>query len=386
MSIQPRLSTRPGRYGDGGGLSLLVSKTGRGYWQMRITIRGAAENETIGPADEMSLEEARERAEEIRRGARKGHNPVAEQRAARMRAVTFSDSFGEYFEVKAPQFTSQRHAKVWRRSIEQHVVPHIGEPPVDAITASEIIRLLVPVSRSNPLLATRLLQRMEAVFKSATLHGHRKLASPTIGVSDHLGLRNKPQVTHFRALPYQDVPRLMLKLREGRDVEHFCLRFILLTLVRSKEARETPWREITPGSTTWSVPGSDPITGRRRMKMGRPWDFPLSTAALELLDELRAAKISDEWLFPGQRSGRPLDPNRLTLTLKRIGLHDATVVHGLQSTVKTWCQGAGVPDEVSEAMLAHADGNRVRSAYLRTTFLEERRPVLEAWAHFCTGA
>ena len=43
-------------------------------------------------------------------------------------------------------------------------------------------------------------------------------------------------------------------------------------------------------------------------------------------------------------------------------------------------------DEVSEAALAHSDRKRIRAAYRRTQFLDERRAVMERWAHFvCSG-
>jgi len=70
--------------------------------------------------------------------------------------------------------------------------------------------------------------------------------------------------------------------------------------------------------------------------------------------------------------------------LGRMGYRDRTTVHGLcRATFRTWANetGAARPD-VIEACLAHEESNRVRAAYNRAKFNEERRALLEAWATF----
>ena len=44
---------------------------------------------------------------------------------------------------------------------------------------------------------------------------------------------------------------------------------------------------------------------------------------------------------------------------------------------------ARVPNEVSEAALAHTIKDRVKAAYLRTDFFEQRKLLMEAWAAHC---
>ena len=45
----------------------------------------------------------------------------------------------------------------------------------------------------------------------------------------------------------------------------------------------------------------------------------------------------------------------------------------------------GVELELAEACLAHAVGSAVVAAYQRSSMLERRRPVMQAWASFLTG-
>ena len=59
--------------------------------------------------------------------------------------------------------------------------------------------------------------------------------------------------------------------------------------------------------------------------------------------------------------------------------------HGWRSTFRSWAADHGVEFEVAEQCLAHAVGNGVTRAYLRTTMLERRRKVMASWALFLEG-
>ena len=74
-----------------------------------------------------------------------------------------------------------------------------------------------------------------------------------------------------------------------------------------------------------------------------------------------------------------------TKALRDMGLAEQATVHGMRSAFKMWCaEVARVRDEVSEAALAHVIPEKVRVAYVRTAFLEERKPLMAAWAKFCS--
>lgn len=86
---------------------------------------------------------------------------------------------------------------------------------------------------------------------------------------------------------------------------------------------------------------------------------------------------------PGDR-GRPLSNMAMLAVLDRLGVRDRTTVHGLcRSTFSTWANetGAARPD-VIEACLAHNEANKVRAAYNRAQFNDERRALLAAWAEY----
>jgi integrase len=68
-----------------------------------------------------------------------------------------------------------------------------------------------------------------------------------------------------------------------------------------------------------------------------------------------------------------------------MGRGDLTA-HGFRSTFRVWCaEQTNFPSEVAEAALAHAVSDKVIEAYVRTTFFDRRRKLMDAWARFCNA-
>jgi integrase len=162
-----------------------------------------------------------------------------------------------------------------------------------------------------------------------------------------------------------------------RPVTRLLLKFLILTAARCCEARGALWNEIDLTARTWTIPASDPVSGRR-MKAGVMHVVPLADRAVEILQEARELH-EGRLVFPGTK-GQPLSDNTLSKLMRDGGVPGTP--HGFRSAFKDWAAERGVRDEVSEAALAHADRNRVRAAYLRTRFLEERQLLMQQWADF----
>ena len=73
------------------------------------------------------------------------------------------------------------------------------------------------------------------------------------------------------------------------------------------------------------------------------------------------------------------------LWLDRMGYGHVTV-HGFRSTFKDWTRDrTRFENYVSEAALAHASGDKIEAAYARSTVLDKRRKLMDAWAEFCAS-
>jgi integrase len=368
-----------GTYEDGGGLRLVVDPSGAKRWVLRVSIGGKRRELGLGGYPTVSLEAARVKAGEVRKAAKDGRDLAAERRAARPSSVTFRQAFEAFFAVKRQALSNAKHLAQWPSTMATYVFPSIGHRPVAAVTASEVLDVLTPIWFDKPETAKRVLQRMEAVFKSAILRGHRETASPCIGVAQELGPKHR-KVEHHPSLPYQQVPAFLERLKAGPNQvsTRLALEWLILTACRSGEVRLARWSEIDREARLWTIPAS-------RMKARRAHTIPLSRRCLEILDELRAAHPASELMFPGAKPGRPMSDMTLTVLLRRMGLADSATAHGFRTSFKVWCaEIAKVRDEVSEAALAHTVPEKVRAAYLRTDFLVERRALMEGWAAYAT--
>ena len=379
-----RTCRTPGVYTDGGGLRLRILLCGSRSWIMRITVHGVRRDISLGPLLRVSLATAREAAAEIRAAVANGRDPSTERRAkkpaiAHVRTAvidaspTFTDCWTAFWRTKEPQLSNGKHRDQWVATMDTYVLPQIGARPIADIKPGEIIELLRPLWQAKEETARRVLQRVDAVFVSAITRELRDKANPCTGVARELGPRRQDRV-HHAALPYGEVGTFLhdLRQRQGLPASRLAFEFMILTAARSGEARGAVWTEMDLVGALWTIAAD-------RMKGRKAHVVPMSSQAVALLNAVRSVHPDSTLCFPNAKSAAFSDM-AFTKALRDMGLGDRATAHGFRTSFKTWAAETGVRDEVSECALAHADPNPVRAAYRRTTYLDERRIVMQAWA------
>ena len=372
-----------GQHGDGGTLYLRVQESGSRQWVQIIQTGGRRVERGLGGYPLVSLQEARELAFENRRALRRGENPFAKRHplAAAIsngavpasNAPTFAEALEAVLELQRPHWRNGKTEKQWRASLEAYAMPTIGKMPVDAVTSADVMAVLEPIWNAKRETAQRVKQRIQAVMAWAVGKGHRK-DNPVAGVDAILPKARAPR-KHHRALPYAEVPAAIAAVRKG-DAKPGTIRafaFLVLTAARSGEVRFANWSEIDWDAKTWTVPAE-------RMKAKKAHVVPLSKTALGILEFAAREHGEDGLIFPS-RQGKPLSDGGFADMLKAAGV-DA-VPHGFRSSFADWAAESGVAREVKEAALAHTLKNAVEGSYTRTTYVEERREVMRAWAKHC---
>jgi integrase len=255
----------------------------------------------------------------------------------------------------------------------------LRDKPIDAVDTESVLSILQPLWQSVPETASRLRSRIEAVLDAAKAQGHRHGENPARwrGHLDKLlPKRQKLSRGHHAALPYSQVPAFVASLCEREAVAALALEFTILTAARSGEVLGTHWPELDLEAKVWTIPAM-------RMKAGKEHRVPLSARAGTIIQRLAEVRTSD-FVFPGQRSGKPLSGMAMEMVLRRMKA-DVTV-HGFRSSFRDWCgEETHFPREIAEAALAHSVGNEVEVAYRRGDALEKRRGLMEAWADFIEG-
>ena len=381
--VRNQLTTRkvrslgPGQHTDGGGLMLRVHPSGGKSWVLRLTIEGTRRHFGLGSYPEVGLAEARDRAAEMRQRARSGLDPVPEPEA-RTETPSFAEVAKDVIELRSPTWTSERHATQWRESLRLHVLPHIGSTPVDEIRTEHMLSLLRPIWTEKAETARRVRQRCGVVFDYAIASGWRA-DNPCLGLANALPSQSR-QRRHHPALPYDEVPDAVNAILDSssRPATKLALIFAILTASRTGSVRLATSDEIDMDSGLWIVPGE-------HMKMRRPHRVPLSSGALDVLEEAKALADQSGLIFPGSR-GRPLSNMALTMLLRRSG-YDHVVPHGFRASFRTWAlEQTDAPWAVAEAALAHNLGGGEVVAYVRGDLFERRRELMQTWSDYVLRA
>ena len=152
------------------------------------------------------------------------------------------------------------------------------------------------------------------------------------------------------------------------------MRLLVLTACRKNEVVCGRWSEVDLVAAEWEIPAD-------RMKAGRAHWVPLCSQAVYWIRELRTF-VPDEsvYLFPNRVDpSRPMADRSLNAVMERLGLSGKGTPHGMRAAFSTYFNATGANVDVIEHCLAHAPANRVRAAYNRHPYQDERRAMLQAW-------
>ena len=187
---------------------------------------------------------------------------------------------------------------------------------------------------------------------------------------------------HHPMLPYQEVPAALEDVADCGEAGalSLCFLFLVFTAARSDEARGARWSEIDTANRLWRIP-------EERMKNSNEHRQPLSAAAVDVLEAAKSLDDGSGLIFPNPlRPGEKFDDQRLSKLLKTVGVADRASIHGFRGSFRTWASECTDADHaVKELALSHAVGSEVERAYARSTLLEKRRDLMEAWGAYASG-
>lgn len=384
---------KPYKLTDGGGLYLLINTDGSKYWRMDYRLEEKRNTLAFGKYPEISLLKARSKRDAARELINDGINP-AQQREEQKQLAT--NAAGNTFEKLARDWHntqlnkwSERTAQETINRLEKDIFPEIGKLPIAKITHQQMIAALRKIEdRGASEVAHRLKSTCARVFSYANQSGIKN-DNPAADLKDIL----KPvKTTHFAALSPNELPEFLDALRDNHArlyiPTRFAIRLLLLIFVRSSELRTTPWSEINLETGEWVIPW-------QRMKRGKLTVNPdqtdhhvcLPRQGLELLRELHQYTGGTKYLFPNQRDHhKPMSGDAIRMALNRMGYEGRMTTHGFRALAMTTLkEKLGYRHETVDRQLAHAQKDKVASAYDRAQFLDERKKMMQHWADYLDG-
>jgi integrase len=384
---------KPGRYADGGGLYLQVSKGKRGVtksWLFRYMRGGSTSREMgLGALSTnkrdglVTTKEARDRAYAVRLSLKAGEDPIEAKRSGkaaasleRAKAVTFAHCAEQYIESHESGWKGKNHSRDWRGSLAKYAYPAIGDLPVAAIDTALVLKVLKPIWETKTKTAVDVRSRVELVLNWAKIHGYRDGENPARWKGHLDNALPKPskvaKVKHHPAMPYDDLPRFLAALRGKKERGALALEWTILAAVRSEETLGAQWDEIDIEKKVWTIPAA-------RMKADADHRVPLTDRMVDIV----RAQPHGKFVFPGQDGSSKLSSAVMWHLLRGMRSNSETV-HGFRSSFRDWAaEQTSYPSDVIEAALAHAIANKVEAAYRRSDLFEKRRRLMADWAEYC---
>jgi integrase len=367
--------------GDPKALNLVVMPTGSKYWVLRYRYGDKPKEVTVGkPYPTTSLADARKRAKALLVEIDSGFDPAERRKQERLS----KRDIAEHTFVLAANSWHEFHSKHWkpataaqsRMYLDKDLIPCLGKRPLANITTKELSSMLDSIlARGAPDVVKKVRQWLESIFGYARGKGWTTVdpVKDLHEVTQHLG--NSKNYPH---LPLSELPGFLKEL-DSIDASPFVkgvVNLVLWTANRPGITRSLRWSELDLDKAEWTVP-----KGREGMKRGYEHVVPLPKQAVAMLRELHQASGSFEHVFIGRNDPtKSISDGAVNVLLKRIGYRGKQTTHGFRHLISTALNDKGYKADWIERQLAHGDPNNSRDTYNKAKYMEERRPMMQAWA------
>ncbi|WP_368622952.1 tyrosine-type recombinase/integrase [Paraburkholderia sp. BR13444] len=328
------LKPRATRYcvADGNGLVIEVMTTGTKVWRFRYTLNGKRQPlATIGDYRMISLRVARAKAQRYAALVAQGISPVAtarRDRGAESKADVLREA-AELYLATALAGKSDEYRRTTRRALDKDVLPAIGNKPIGAVTADDIVAICERIkSRGAPKMAlhTRnVVKRLYAYLiarQLATSNPAEVVPARSIATFD----------SRTRVLSGAEIG-VMLRTIDTSNIRRplkLALHLLVLTMARKSDLIESRWAEFDLDNALWTIPAA-------RLNAREDRIVRLPRQAVARLRELQRARTSETYVFPSVRGDdRPIAKSTLNQAVKALGLDvEHFVLHDFRRTAST---------------------------------------------------
>lgn len=371
---------KPIRMYDSGGLYLELAPAGGKWWRLKYRFDKKEKRLSLGVYPDVSLKEAREKRDALRKllanGVDPGEHRKAQSSARENRAAnSFEVVAREWYAKYSPTWVEHHGDRILRR-FERDVFPWIGASPVADVTAPDLLTVVRRIEKRGALeTAHRALGNCGQVIRYAVATG-RAMRDPS---GDLRGALPPVKGEHFAAVTEPKLVGQLLRTLDdyqGTFIVISALRLAPLVFVRPGELRTAEWKDIDLDTAEWRYI----VT-----KTGTNHIVPLATQAVSILREIHALTGNGRYVFPSARtSERPMSDNAILAAMRRVGIDkDEMSGHGFRAMARTILDEVlGVRPDLIEHQLAHAVRDPNGRAYNRTAHLPERRKMMQQWADY----
>jgi len=309
------------------GLLVQITSNGRKTFQLYKKHQGRPIRVTIGTYPDLTVEQARKRAREIKVELAHGGNPNDTLKQQR-EEMTFAGLFDVYLE---------RHAKPRKRTWKEDVVyfnkhlVDLGRKRLSKIVKSDVAAIHARIGKDRPTHANRVLALVSSIIGRGIEYGLYEKSNPCTGI------RRFPEKTRDRFLSGDELARFFKALEQepNTTARDFFL-VALLTGARRANVLSMRWGDLDLKGQTWRI---------QMTKNGTPQTVPLVGPVLEILQD-RRKNTSSFFVFPGRGvTGHLVEPKKAWARICAAAGIKGARIHDLRRTMGSWQAktGASLP-------------------------------------------
>jgi integrase len=367
--------------GDGllPGLRVRISQGGR-YWSLNIrNMNGERRRFDVG--DNLSLAEARRRAELLKRDIKQGGDPTRQRRDARRRVSDAKAGIGTFGSVMDAYFNgdgaSLRTKHEQRARIRHVFIKHL-ERPASEITLQELQRS----ADAHPSVssASRAITYLKPVARWAAKRG---LMQPGFSELEKPIERSIEDGGHT-VLDRKTLAVVLPKFDQGHRGS--AAKLILWTAARLDEVCSATWSEFDLATGSWTVAAGrrkDTRSRTRRKQVpAQPHIIPLPRQAISMLAKMRPGKTPEELVFPNATGGKLDNWDRWSKSIFKGTGSSGWTRHDLRRTCATLAADLNFAPHIISIMLGHKtpENNHLLGTYNKSRYRQQHGDALQAVA------
>jgi integrase len=330
------------------GFGLQVLSTGVKSYVLRYrTHDGADRRATIGKHGALTPEEARRKADEMRRGVRSGGDPLAERRTRR-KAATIADVLDAYVDSETFKGKGDKTQAVDKGRVERHLKPLLGRLRVTTIRRADVERAFAAIRDGKTALTEKMgpravsrvrggegaarksIRLLRAVFAWAMKH-EIMAANPADGVD--IGADGERDTILDDAAAYGRLFRTLERMEAEHRIRQpvaDAIRVVALTGARRGEVAGLRWKHVDLKAGLATLPPAGHKTGK---KTGKPRIIGLPSAAQAIISRQPQGE-GDAFVFRPAGGKGPVELSKKWRTVRtEAGLPEDIGLHGLRHSL-----------------------------------------------------
>jgi integrase len=368
--------------GDGllPGLRVRISVGG---WFWSLNIRNAnGERRRFDVGANLTLADARRRAETLKQAIKQGSDPTGDRREARQRLKNAKAGIGTFGSVIEAYFDRGDGGSLRTKDKQVALIRHVFDKQLDrAATDIAVQELqLAADAHPSPSSAGRAIGYLKPLARWAAKRGLMQKGFQELEKPAERNTQDGGQTV----LDREALARVLPALYEGHHGP--AARIMLWTAARLDEVCSATWNEFDLDAGLWTINAGrrkDTRTrARKKQAPAPPHVIPLPRQAIAMLTDTREGKSGTDLVFPGARGAKLDNWDRWSKSIFKRTRTSGWTRHDLRRTCATLAAELNTAPHIVSIILGHKnpENNHLLGIYNKGRYRQQHGEALQAVA------